>query len=265
VWNRTSGKGDDLVASGASRAETAADALAASPLVVVCVLDYPAVHEILEAAGEAVAGRVVVNLTNGTPRQARETAAWVAERGADYLDGGIMAIPPGIGTPEAFLLYSGSRSAFEAHEERLSVLGAAHFVGTDPGLASLHDLALLSGMYGMFGGALHALALVGTENVEASAFTSSLLVPFLNAMAGGLEHAARQIDAGDYALDVVSNLEMQTAGYPNLVRASRDQGVAVELIAPMQALMERRVADGHGDEDIAGLIELIRKSGDALP
>jgi 3-hydroxyisobutyrate dehydrogenase-like beta-hydroxyacid dehydrogenase len=258
VWNRTTGKADDLMARGAIRADTIADALEASPLVVVCVLDYAAVRETLEAAEQAVAARVVVNLTNGTPRQARETAAWVAERGADYLDGGIMAIPSGIGTPEAFVLYSGSAVAFEVHAERLGLLGTAHFLGTDPGLAALHDLALLSGMYGMFGGALHALALVRSENVEASEFTSLLLIPFLDAMADGLAHAARQIDAGDYVLDVTANLEMQAAAYPNLIRASQDQGVAVDLIAPMQALMERRVADGHGDEDIAGLIELIK-------
>ncbi len=33
--------------------------------------------------------------------------------------------------------------------------------------------------------------------------------------------------------------------------------IGVGSIAPMQALMERRIADGHGADDVSGLIELI--------
>src|SRR5688572_15625198 len=101
VWNRTAEKADDLVAKGARRAATVAEAVLASPVVVVCVLDYDVVREILAPAGGALSGRAIVNLTNGTPQQARETAKWIAAQGADYLDGGIMATPPMIGEPHA--------------------------------------------------------------------------------------------------------------------------------------------------------------------
>jgi 3-hydroxyisobutyrate dehydrogenase-like beta-hydroxyacid dehydrogenase len=130
-------------------------------------------------------------------------------------------------------------------------------VGEDAGLASLHDLALLSAMYGMFAGFLQAVALVGTEGVGAAAF-STLVVPWLEAMGAVLPEMARQVDRGDYTSGVESNLRMQAAGFANLTRAGREQGVEVNLLAPIQALIERRVAEGHGDEDLAGLIELLR-------
>jgi hypothetical protein len=60
-----------------------------------------------------------------------------------------MAVPPMIAKPGAFLLYSGSRSAFDTHRPVLDSLGESRYLGADPGLAALHDLALLSGMYGM--------------------------------------------------------------------------------------------------------------------
>jgi 3-hydroxyisobutyrate dehydrogenase-like beta-hydroxyacid dehydrogenase len=146
VWNRSPEKSAAL-AGGAVPAGTIREAIEASRLVVVCLLDHRSVHEVLDAAGDALAGRVLVNLTNGTPEQARELDGWAAEREAEYLGGGIMAVPPMIATPAAFVLYSGLRRAFDAHRATLQDLGESHFVGDDPGLAGLHDLALLSGMY----------------------------------------------------------------------------------------------------------------------
>jgi 3-hydroxyisobutyrate dehydrogenase-like beta-hydroxyacid dehydrogenase len=259
VWNRSAAKADDLVAKGARRATTVADAVTASSAVVVCVLDYQVVQEILDPVGESLAGRVIVNLTNGTPRQARAMAEWVAERGAEYLDGGIMAIPPMIGQPEAVMLYSGSEAAFRAHRHQLALLGTGTYLGADPGLAPLHDLALLCAMYGMLAGSLHAMALVGTEQVKATEFTA-MLVPWINAMTGYLPAMAQQVDSGDYASDVSANLAMQAVGFDNLMEASRSQGIGADLLVPLQTLVQRRVADGHGAEDLAGVIELIRKA-----
>lgn len=257
VWNRSAHKADPLVAKGAIRADIAAEAITASRLVIVCLLDYRSVDDVLGANADALSGRVLVNLTNGTPAQARKLAAWVAERDADYLDGGIMAIPPMIGTPGAFLLYSGSRSAFDTYQHVLDSFGESHYLGADPGMAALQDLALLSGMYGMLMGVLHAFALVGTEGVEAATF-APILSRWLDAMSGYVAGAAVQIDKRDYTIGVVSNLAMQTMGYGNLFQVAEDQGISPELLAPLGSLMDRRVADGHGHEDFTGVIELLK-------
>lgn len=258
IWNRSAEKAEPLVAKGAVRAPTVVDAVVASRLVVVCLLNYDTVFDALGAASDALAGRVLVNLTNGTPAQARDMSKWAAERGADYLDGGIMAIPPMIGQPEALLLYSGSKTAFDAHQRELESLGTGKYLGRDAGLAALYDLALLSAMWGMYAGALHAVALVGTEKVAAREFMS-LLIPWTHAMAEGLPQMAEQIDTRDYTKDVVSNLAMQAAAYANLIEASKAQGVSTELIAPMHDLMNRGVAAGHGAADLSSMIELIKK------
>lgn len=106
--------------------------------------------------------------------------------------------------------------------------------------------------------ALHAVALVGTEKVEAREFIS-LLIPWIPAMAGGLPQLAEQIDTRDYTEGVVSNLGMQAVAYTNLIEASKAQGVSTELIAPMHDLMNRAVAAGYGAADLSSLVELIRK------
>ncbi|NIH78408.1 3-hydroxyisobutyrate dehydrogenase-like beta-hydroxyacid dehydrogenase [Amycolatopsis viridis] len=255
VWNRTTGKAKSLVEGGAHEAATVEQAVAAAPLVVVCLLDNAVVTDVL--AGTDVAGRTVVNLTNGTPRQARELAESFACRGAEYVDGGIMAVPPGIGTDQALLLYSGSQPAFDRYRDTLAVLGTPQFLGTEPGLAALSDLALLTGMYGLFGGALQAFALAGSGGVAARDFVP-MLQQWLAAMATNLPRFAEEIDTGDYATGVVSNLAMQAAAFPNLIHVSREQGLRPDLLMPLHALMTERVAGGHGAEDFTGIVELIR-------
>jgi 3-hydroxyisobutyrate dehydrogenase-like beta-hydroxyacid dehydrogenase len=247
VWNRSPGKADPLVEEGAIRAATISEAVAASPLTIACVVDAAALHELLDEAGDVLSGRVLVNLTSGTPEHARELAARVEA----YLDGGIMAVPPMIGGPDALVLYSGSGEAFATHQPVLESLGAARYLGEDPGLAALYDFALLSGMYGMFAGVLHAYALVGTEGVPATDF-NALLMPWLDAMKGTLPHLAEQVDSGDYGSD--SPLGMQAVGAASLIEASRAQGITPDLLLPVKRLMDEAVAAGHGDSDIAALV-----------
>lgn len=251
VWNRTPGRAADLAVT---HADSVAEAVAASELVILCVLDFESVVAVLAEAGD-LTGRTIVNLTTGTPAEAQKLAALVHDRGALYLDGGIMAIPSMIATPHAVLLYSGAEAAFARYQPVLEAFGTATFLGADPGLAALNDLAMLAGMYGMLGGFVHAAAMVRSEGVPVRRFTESLLIPWLTAMHGALLDMADQIDTGDYTAHE-SDLSMQVAN-DGIAEVSRAQGVSPELYEPLHALMVRRVEQGHGDDDFPSIIELL--------
>lgn len=257
VWNRSPEKAEALVAQGAVAAPSTREAVEASKLVVACLLVYDTVHQAFEPARDALSGRTLVNLTNGTPAQARAMEQWATGQGAHYLDGGIMAVPPMIGQSEALILYSGSREAFAAHEKALGALGTAHYLGSDAGLAPLHDIALLTGMYGLFSGVTHAFALAGSEKVPAGKFLP-MLTGWLGAVMTWLPDMARRIDTGDYMSDIGSNLDMQVAAFDNFIQASEQQGVSTELITPMLELMRRAVSAGYGKADHASLVEMIK-------
>src|SRR5262245_44218064 len=83
VWNRSPGRGADLVELGAVRAATPAEAAAAGDLVLVCTTDYAAARSVLDAAGAAVSGRVLVNIATGSPEEAHAMAARASGYGAD--------------------------------------------------------------------------------------------------------------------------------------------------------------------------------------
>ncbi|MEV6835432.1 NAD(P)-binding domain-containing protein [Streptomyces sp. NPDC051133] len=259
VWNRTPARTAALTAEGAVAAGSAAEAVAANRLVVACLLDDASVGRAL--AGTDLAGRDLVNLTTGTPADARARAAWAEERGARLLDGGIMAVPPMIGTPGAYVFYSGRTDLFEEHRDTLAVPAGTRYVGADPGLAALYDVALLSAMYGMFAGVTHAFALMRGEEVAPGEF-ADVLVPWLQAMAGSAHGTAARLASGDWTGGVVSPLAMQVAGAETLLRTAQEQHVGAELLTPFLDLMRRRLQDGpgtHGAEDTAALVDLLRR------
>jgi len=256
VWNRTPARAAALATEGARVADTPAAAVAANGLVVVCLLDDASVAEVL--SGTDLADRDLVDLTTGTPAEARARARWARERGARYLDGGIMAVPPMIGVPQAggYVFYSGSHELFERHRETLAVPAGTTYVGEDAGFAALHDVALLSAMYGMFAGAAHAFALIRKEDIDPAAL-APLLADWLVAMAPAVHQTADRLRSGDYTRNVVSHLAMQVAGTPTFLRTAEQQGVSPELLSPYFALMRRRLAEGGGAEDLTGVIDLL--------
>jgi 3-hydroxyisobutyrate dehydrogenase-like beta-hydroxyacid dehydrogenase len=257
VWNRTPGRAEPLVARGAIRAGGVAEAVTASPLVLLCVLDYAAAREVVEPVAGELAGRTLIHFTTGTPRQAREMAEWAAGHGIDYVDSGMMAIPPMIGEDGARFLYSGAKDAFERYRPSLELLGTAEFFGEDAGLASLYDLALLSAMYGMFAGFFHGAALVGSAGLSAGEFAEQAAA-WATAMTGGFAHNAPAIDARDYTTTGEQTIAFNKAALDTIVQASRDEGLAVDFVAPLQELLARQLADGHGAASFARVFEGIR-------
>ncbi|MFH8563728.1 NAD(P)-dependent oxidoreductase [Streptomyces sp. NPDC017988] len=257
VWNRTTAKAGQLVADGATLAPSFAAALKASPLTVLCVTDYEAVRGLLGASDVELDGTTLLNLTSGDSAQARETARWAEQRGARYLDGALMAIPSVIGTADAVILHSGPRADFEAHEPTLEALGALTYLGDDPGLASLYDVAGLAMMWSVLNAWLQGTALLRTAGVDAVTYA-----PFARLMAAGvadwLPGYAEQIDKGSFPAEVAA-LETDARSMAHLIEESEAAGVNAELPRLFKAMADRAIAAGHGGEQYPVLIEEFTK------
>jgi 3-hydroxyisobutyrate dehydrogenase-like beta-hydroxyacid dehydrogenase len=257
LWNRTPGRVSPALA-GADEAASVFAAVTASPLVVACLLDHASVHETLDPVAGDLRGRALVNLTTTTPNQAREVAAWATEHGIAYLDGAIMAVPSMIGSREAAILYSGPRAVFDRHRDLLDLWATSTYDGEDAGMASLFDLAMLSGMYTMFAGFLHGAAMVGSAGVSAKEYAARA-TPFLSAMTESFAGFAEVVDGGDHTVPGQQSLEFSDLG--DILRASREQGIDPAPPAMVQALIGRQVAAGHGAEGFTRIIESLRTDG----
>ncbi|MFD5701406.1 NAD(P)-dependent oxidoreductase [Streptomyces lasiicapitis] len=257
VWNRTAAKTGPLAAQGATPADTPAAGVTASPLVIACLTTNDNVRELFAPLAAELRGRTLVNLTNGTPSQARELAAWAEEHGIAYVDGGIMAVPQMIAGPGAYILYSGDEAAYAAHRDTLAALADTKWVGTDAGLAALWDLSLLTGMYGMGVGVAQAYALTGSAGVPAKDF-APLLADWVMAMTQGIVHGtAEAIDSGQHLTDV-SSLEMNLKVLPNFTDTLAEHGVDDALFTSLRPLLERAVAEGYGADGLSRMVDLLK-------
>lgn len=259
VWNRSTGKARDLVADGATLADSTVEAVAASPLALVCVSDYSAVHAILDPVAEAMEGRVIANLTSGTSSEGRETAQWAGRHGAEYLDGAILTAPQGIGSVDETIVFSGPSAAYDAYEPVFRRLaGRATYLGADHGLASLHDAAVLSMMWGVLNSFLHGSALVTAAGVKASGFTP-ILKNSITTMIDWLDGYGDQIDRGEYPGDD-STIATHVAAIEHLIDESRHHGINSELPRFFKAIADRGVAAGHAENGYSALIEQFRQA-----
>ncbi|MFD9424746.1 MULTISPECIES: NAD(P)-dependent oxidoreductase [unclassified Streptomyces] len=258
VWNRTPEKADPVVAAGAVRTGTVRDAVAASPLVVVSVQGNAAAREVLETAGDVLAGRAVVNLTDGTSDEARAVAEWVEGQGARYLHGQIMTIAPGIGGADTVIFYGGSGAVFDRWRPTIGLLGGrSTLVSADAGVPTLYGMAVHSTMWGTLNGFLHAAALLTSEGIEVKRFLDDA-GPSVAALLASFPVLADEVDRGTYATKFGS-LQHHRPSVEDLVRESRARHIDTVFPSYTLSLVERALADGHADDSYSRLIEHFRK------
>jgi 3-hydroxyisobutyrate dehydrogenase-like beta-hydroxyacid dehydrogenase len=258
VWNRSEEKCREFVAQGAIPAATVKDAILASPITFICLLDYKTTRQILESWHESLIGSTIVNLASGTPEQARELSAWIALHQGDYLDGAIMATPSMIGQHETLLFYAGSEMAFNRYKTTLHTLGGkTSFVGSDPGLAKLKELAVGSTLVPALWGFLEGAALI-----KKSGGTAASLVPYAeqwirDVILPELQVMAQEIDNESYNIGQ-PNLQVYKSGIEHHIHVGRSEGVNVESLHLIHSFIEQRITAGHGNESFSSLIELIK-------
>ncbi|CAL9337440.1 2-hydroxy-3-oxopropionate reductase [Streptomyces sp. enrichment culture] len=260
VWNRTPGRDGELVARGAVGARSAEEAVAASALTVVCVVNYDAVDSIVRrgAVTDALKGRTVVNLTADTPERARDAAAWAAEHGIGYLDGAIMTPTTTIGTPAAVFLHSGPEELYREHRPVLDTLGGAHtHLGAEIGRAAAYDIALLDIFWTAMAGYAHALAVARAEGI-----TARQLAPFAQGIGAILppifEQTAEEMDSGRFSGED-NPLTSAASSMAHIVQASEAHGIEAGVMRAAEGLARRAIGRGHGGDGFIRIAEILSR------
>lgn len=259
VWNRTAGKADALVARGAVAARSAAEAVRASPVALMCVYDYRAADAILAMEGVAAAldGRLLVQLTTGSPQDARDAEAWAHRQGASYLEGAIQAAPDQMGQPDTPILVSGAEAVFRAAEPLLGVLGGGIvYLGGKASAAAAMDLATLSTIYGTLLGFLHGARVAEHEGFDVAEY-GRIVAGIMPTFAGFLQHEGGVVQSGDFAISQ-SPMRISIEATQRILQTAQQAGINTEFPAFAAGLFRRADAAGLGGEEVAALIKLLR-------
>jgi 3-hydroxyisobutyrate dehydrogenase-like beta-hydroxyacid dehydrogenase len=129
VWNRTPGKSAALEELGATAATSAAGAVAATEFTVLMLRDGPVTAEVLDAVGDAVADRTLVQMATIAPEESRTIAARVVARGGRFLEAPVLGSVPQAKNGTLQVLAAGEPADIARATPMLQAFGVVRTVG----------------------------------------------------------------------------------------------------------------------------------------
>ncbi|SDF73351.1 3-hydroxyisobutyrate dehydrogenase [Massilia sp. PDC64] len=256
VWNRTPDKADRLAAAGAVVAARPADAVRAADVVVMCVHDYAAARQVLDAPGVDLAGKVLVQFTTGSPQEAQDAAAALAAVGAGFVAGAIQVAPEQMGQPDTTILVSGAEEHIERVRDVLAHYGGnVVHLGASPAAAATMDLATLSFVYGASLGFFQGAALAQREGLDVRRY-GDIVHALAPSYGEFLRHESGVIASGDYRI-TQSPLSISVDATRRIEDAMRARGLRTELPAAIAALLRRADEAGYGEEEFAAVAKVL--------
>jgi 3-hydroxyisobutyrate dehydrogenase-like beta-hydroxyacid dehydrogenase len=259
AWNRSPEKVQALAGGGVEAAFGPAQAIAASPITLVILYDDAATEAVLsaEGVGEALAGRLMVNLGTSGPEAARAFEQRIASAGGRYVDGAIQAAPSQMGKPDTPILVSGKAGDIDAVESVLRILGGNLVrVGERIDATAFMDLATLSYVYGAYAGFLHGARMAETVGIDVAAY-GKLVGDISPSFGAFFAHEGGVIQSGDFTVSE-SPLRISISAVDRILASSRDLGLDDAVPALMNDWLRKAQARGMADEELAALIKVLR-------
>jgi 3-hydroxyisobutyrate dehydrogenase len=254
VWNRNPDRCAPLLALGARPATTPATAVAGGELAITVLSDGATTSAVLlDQAGEALAGRLVLQVATIAPEESQALANGLAQRGAELLELPVLGSKPEALAGTLQLMAAGRPEALEQARQVLRDLGGEpHHLGP-VGAALTCKLALnqlIASLTHSFSLSLH---LVQRGGVEVEAFMAILRASALYAPTFDKKLAKELAD--DYA-----NPNFPTAHLRKdlqlFLQAATGAGLNAEGLSGLARLLEGATAAGLDDLDYSALHRL---------
>lgn len=262
VWNRTRAKAEPLRADGATVHASPRDAAAHSDIVVSLLESGTVVAEVLFGMGDdsAVhgmrAGGLFVDMASIQPREARDHASRLGERGLRHLDAPVSGGTVGAEAGTLAIMAGGKPEDFATAQPIFSALGHATHVGPH-GAGQLAKLAnqMIVGI--TIGAVAEAMLLCAKGGADMAKVREAISGGFADSRILQL-HGQRMVER-DFAPR--GKMKVQLKDMRNALATAREIG----FDAPVTSLFEQLYADGveHGlgELDHSGLfVELASRN-----
>lgn len=254
VWNRTAAKAEPLAKLGATVHSSVTVAVAAADVVIPVVEDCAQAAALLTADGVQLAGKDVLNLVTGSPREIEALVAALEQAGASVASGTIMCFPAQIGTDHATIMFGGSADFWARHKALVKCLGGGSMMlGEAPSLPNKFDTAMVGCLFVT----TYAAFVEATKYLKAEGVDPRGFAPFIPATLGSLqammEEAVDRIEAGDFATDQAS-IDTFERTHAMFRRSTADAGVNDFMLEAGQKWLRAAIAGGDGASSLSALV-----------
>jgi 3-hydroxyisobutyrate dehydrogenase-like beta-hydroxyacid dehydrogenase len=258
VWNRTPGRDVELVAAGARRAGSPADAVRRAEVVITMVTDPPALEHILSGTDGAASAipceATLIDMSTVGPT----AIASVVERLAPVavLDAPVLGSVPSVESGTLVILVGGERAVFDQRAELLSLLGTPIHVGPSG-----------SGAW---------LKLVNNAASIATLVALGELLALTDRAGLGIDAVLQSLEAGPLA-SLVERWRPRLRGedqssYFRLALARKDlalvfdeagrEGIELSVAETAANRCDEAIEDGLGDDDFGAIVPFLRQTED---
>lgn len=262
VWNRTRSKAEVLAAAGAHVHDTPRQACIHADYVISMLENGKAVGEVLFGMGQDSAvhglreGKLVIDMASIQPREARDHAARLSERGLRHLDAPVSGGTVGAEAGTLAIMVGGKTEDFQAAQPVFAALGRATHVGPH-GAGQLAKLAnqMIVGI--SIGAVAEALLLCAKGGADPAKVREAITGGFADSRILQL-HGKRMVER-DFAAR--GKMTVQLKDMRNALATAAEIGFDAPITTLFEQLYADGVAHGLGDLDHSGLfVELASRN-----
>ena len=263
VWNRTASKGDELVARGARRADSPADAARDADVVVTCVSDTPDLVAVVlgdQGVIEGIRdGAVLLDCSTVSPSAEKELAEALAGKSVEVVDAPLSGGAEGAKNGVCTAFVGGSEAAYASAKPILEAFckTITHLGPTGAGQAAKAvNQIIISGTYASVG--------EGLAYAEQAGLPMEALVEALSGGAAGswiLTTRSPKYISHEYPAGFRTVLHRKDLGIA--IEEGEAVGLELRLTRLVAEWQDALIAAGYGEEDSSALGRIGR--GDVTP
>lgn len=256
VWNRSPEKAGPLVSAGATAAETAAEAVAASPATITCIASHDKTIALLETMASSLRGKTIIELSTGGATEAEALAKLLSDNGAGWLIGIINAYPPAIGKPESVLTIVGDPAHWETWKPAIMALGgsSAH-AGTEAGMLAALFAALFTTRQGFMFGMIYGGLVCKKAGIPLETFAKQIPVS-MGVLPSYHKYFSDTVPARNFD-NPPATMTTYAAALDDALSTFKAVGAPAELPQLFSDLAHRGVDAGLDEKALTALVELL--------
>jgi len=257
VFNRTAQKADGLAAQGVEVAETPAELLEQTDVVVTSLANDDALEAVaVQVVPAARPGTVLVDLSTVSPAVSARVAALAEEASVEYLRAPVSGNPTVVRAGNLSFMVSGSRETLDRVEPVLLAIGPTiHYVG-EAEQARIVKLAINLMIAGLAQLISEALVLG-----EAAGVSRQTLLEVMGSSAVGapfVKYKTEPLLRDDYSATFTTALMEKDIDL--VLDAAEEAGLELPVASEMKTLLRAAIDAGYADDDFMALYLNLRSA-----